>query len=417
MLLPQMVDIKQNFPHQALADVAGEVREQLKICNLGARITPGQQIGITAGSRGITNIVSIITEIVSFIKDCGARPVILAAMGSHGGGTAEGQRAILADLGITSEKVGAPVHTGVEYGQVGTLNNGTPVFVTDISQKCDAIVVVNRVKPHTSFHGPAESGLQKMITVGLGGPAGARELHRSGASSLAKIIPAAARLIMSKLPIVMGLAILEDAYEETMQIKAIPPEQFATEEETLLAKARESMPSLPVDNLDLLIIEQMGKNFSGTGMDTNIIGRMHIQGIPEPTRPNIQRIVILDLTRESHGNANGIGLADLTTNRLVEKIDFRATMLNVMTSTFVKRAMIPMTLPDDQTAIETALQSLGYIPPEKARVIQIKNTLHLTAIRASVNILPELKDNSIIEIISKPSPMKFNNQGLIMPIP
>jgi hypothetical protein len=414
MSLPLMVEIKQNFPRRGLPDVPAAVREQLQRSNLTEIIVPGQKVGITAGSRGITNIVPVLAEIVLFVKSLGANPVILAAMGSHGGGTAGGQRAILADLGITPENVGAPVHTGADCRQVGKLVNGTPVFVTEIARACDAIIVVNRVKPHTSFHGPAESGLQKIITVGLGGPEGARALHRTGAAMLPEVIPAAARLLIGKLPIVLGLAILEDAYEDTMQVTAIPPEQLAQVEEELLNKARSAMPRLPVDRLDLLIVEQMGKNFSGTGMDTNIIGRMHIHGVPEPAKPFIQRITVLDLSPESHGNANGIGLADFTTRRLVNKIDFQATMLNVLTSTFVKRAMIPLTLPDDRTAIVTALRSLGSVKPTEARVLHIKNTLHLTSMRASAGLLPELRENPAIEIAGVPTVMHFDEYGNLL---
>ncbi len=417
MKLPKMVSVKQNFPHQRLEDITGTVNDQLRRCGLAEKIKPGQKVGITAGSRGITNITDILSAVVIFIKSLDAKPEIIAAMGSHGGGTDDGQRQILDALKITEDKVGAPVRTGVECKQVGVLDQGVPVYVTEIARQCDAIVVVNRVKEHTAFHGPAESGLQKMITIGLGGPQGAKTLHRSGATELHQIIPAAARLIMANLPIVMGLAILEDAHKDTMKITALPPEQFAAGEEKLLQEAREILPRLPVDKLDLLILEKMGKNYSGTGMDTNVIGRMHIMGVQEPEHPRIQRIVVLDLTDETHGNANGIGLADFTTKRLVNKIDWDVTVKNVVTSTFIKRAMQPITLPDDRTAIETALESLGYVQPEGARVIHIKNTLELTSMRVSSALLAELHQNQAVEVVGQPKEVEFDWRNRLVPLP
>ncbi|KJS12541.1 MAG: hypothetical protein VR67_08520 [Peptococcaceae bacterium BRH_c8a] len=417
MKLPKMVSIKQNFPHQRLEDVTGTVREELRRCGLAEKIKPGQKVGVTAGSRGITNITDILSEVVKFIKSLDAKPEIIAAMGSHGGGTDDGQRQILDALKITEDNVGAPVRTGAECKQVGVLDRGVQVYVTEIARQCDAIVVVNRVKEHTAFHGPAESGLQKMITIGLGGPEGARTLHRSGAMELHKIIPDAARLIMDNIPIVMGLAILEDAHKDTMKIKALPPEQFAAGEEKLLNEARKILPRLPVNNLDLLIVEKMGKNYSGTGMDTNVIGRMRIMGVHEPEQPRIQHVAVLDLTDETHGNANGIGLADFTTRRLVSKIDWDATIKNVVTSTFIKRAMQPITLPDDRATIETALESLGYVQPEEARVMHIKNTLQLTDMRASTALLAELRQNQAVEIVGHPEELEFDWRSRLVPLP
>jgi len=416
MHLPKMVSVKQSFPHHRLDDVAGAVREELRRTGLAERIKPGQTVGITAGSRGITNITTILAEVVSFIKSLKARPEIIAAMGSHGGGTGDGQRQILNALSITENKIGAPVRTGAECRQVGVIEQGIPVYVTEITLRCDAIVVVNRIKPHTAFHGPAESGLQKMITIGLGGPEGARTLHRSGATELHRIIPAAAKLITKNLPIVMGLAILEDAHKNTMKVTAMPPEQFTAGEGKLLNKAKAIFPRLPVNQLDLLIVEKMGKNYSGTGMDTNVIGRMRIAGIPEPEHPRIHRIVVLDLTKESHGNANGIGLADFTTRQLVNKIDWEATIKNVITSTFVTRAMQPLTLPDDRSAIEAALSSIGGAQPKNARVIHIKNTLQLTSMRVSTALLTELRQSLAVEIEGKPEEMEFDCRGRLVPL-
>ncbi|AGL00950.1 lactate racemase domain-containing protein [Desulfoscipio gibsoniae] len=417
MQFPTMQDIKLTFPHHALPDVARAVREQLMHSNLKDCLVPGQRVGITAGSRGINNIVTILKEVITYIKELSAEPLIIAAMGSHGGGTADGQKAILSSLGITPAAIGAPVYTGSACRPVGSLEDSVPLYATEIACQCDAIIVINRIKPHTSFHGPAESGLQKMLAIGLGGPRGAKAIHSFGARLLPRLIPSAARIIMQKLPVVMGLAILEDAHEDTMQIVALKPDRFVSGEQQLLSKARSIMPCLTIDHLDLLIVEYIGKNFSGTGMDTNIIGRMRIHGVPEPTNPDIQRIVALDISKESGGNATGIGLADFTTQRLVGKINMESTILNVMTSTFIQRAMLPITLPDDRAAISIALNSIGNIPPASARVMQIKNTLHLNIMRVSENLLPELRDNPLVETTGPSITMQFDGYNNLLRLP
>lgn len=413
--LPLMATVKQKFPCRRLTSIDESVKAQLKNTGLEKRIHAGQRIGVTAGSRGITNIVNILKAIVETVRDTGAHPVLIPAMGSHGGGTPAGQLAVLRKLGISEESTGAGIISEIEGTILGHLNEHTPVYVSRAALACDGIIVVNRVKPHTSFHGPVESGIHKMIAVGLGGPAGAKAIHRAGAPALPEIIPAIAREIMKHVHIIAGLAIIENAYEETELIEAVSPEELEKKESILLEQARKAMPSLPLSNIDLLIVDQMGKNFSGTGMDTNIIGRLRIQGLPEPESPRIKRIAVLDLSPETNGNANGIGLADFTTRRLVDKIDFQATYKNTLTATFTQRAMIPITMENDRETIRVALESIGLSNPEKAKVLRIKNTLDLAEIQVSDSILAEVLSHPRVELVKKPAAMEFDDTGNLLP--
>jgi len=415
MNLPLLALVRQQFPARRVKDIKKEVMNQLDETGIFNRIHAGQKIGITAGSRGITNIVEILNTVVEAVKRAGAHPFIIPAMGSHGGGTPEGQGAILNGLGINSKNLGAEVITNIDTVLLGHLENETPFYINKAAMDCNGIIVVNRVKPHTSFHGPIESGIHKMIAVGLGGPTGAEAIHKAGAEALPGIIPAIAREIMKHINMITGLAIIENAYEETQAIVPVSPEEMDAKERLLLEKARKAMPSLPLEDIDLLIVDQMGKNFSGTGMDTNILGRLRIQGLPEPQKPRIKRVAVLDLSTETNGNANGIGLADFTTRRLVNKIDFAVTYKNNLTSTFTQRAMLPITLENDRDIIVTALKSIGLDNPEKARVVRVKNTLHLAEIQISEYALDEVLSSNRVELIKEPEPMQFDNFGNILP--
>ncbi|MTI85359.1 MAG: DUF362 domain-containing protein [Firmicutes bacterium] len=408
MELPLMALVRQNFPGEHIKNIEEQVLRQLQGAGLHNRIQAGQKIGITAGSRGITNIVRILHTVVKAVKATGACPLLIPSMGSHGGGTTEGQLAILHKLGINAEIVGAEIWPETNTTVVGYIENNIPIHVNKAALECDGVIVINRVKPHTSFHGPVESGIHKMIAVGLGGPSGAEAIHRQGAPALPEIIPAMATKIMRHINLIMGLAIIENSYEKTRKIAAVLPEELADKEGALLEEARRTMPSLPLTDIDLLIIDQMGKNFSGTGMDTNIIGRLRIQGLPEPESPRIKRIAVLDLSPETDGNANGIGLADFTTRRLVDKINFPATYKNNITSTFTQRAMIPITMDNDREVVNTALKSIGLVNPGQARVVRVRNTLHLAEIQVSESIMEEVLSVPHVELIGNPAPMQFD---------
>lgn len=394
----QMHKIKQKFDSGYLEDIEGTVKQEISKLNL--QIKKGQRIAITAGSRGIDRIPSILRAVAAKVKEMGGEPFLIPAMGSHGGATAEGQKKILEELGITPEFVGAPVLSSMEIVKVGTFSppvsaDCRPVEIAVVMDKnayeADGIIVVNRVKPHTSFHSDVESGMMKMIAVGMGKKVQAENIHSFGTKGLREYIVPIARKVIETGKIIAGIGIVENSYDRVLEIRAFLPEDIEQGEKDLLQKARKSMPGLPVDQLDMLIVEKLGKNISGTGMDTNIIGRLKIHGEPETGKPTIGRIIVLDLTPETKGNAYGIGLADFTTKALVEKIDYKATYTNAITSTFTERVKIPVIAENEQEAFEMAVKACGIKDLDTIRAIRIKNTLELEEIWVSPAIYGELQ--------------------------
>lgn len=415
-LLPRMVRVRQKIHAPKIDDYISALRAELERAGLKERIKPGAKIAITAGSRGIAHIVEILATIVGEVKAAGGEPFIVPAMGSHGGATPEGQIEVLRRLGITPESVSAPIHASMEVEEVGRLSNGAPVYVDRLALRSDGIIVVNRVKPHTDFKGRIESGLMKMMVIGLGKQKGAEVIHRYQLEGYHKLIPEAARLIMKRAPIIMGVAIVENARHEIALIKALKPEEIEEEEAKLLEVAKDLMARIPFREIDVLIVDEMGKDISGVGMDTNVIGRFWASPEECETRaPRIKRIVVLDLSEESNGNAVGIGLADLTTERLVSKIDFGATFTNCLTSTWPETAKIPPFLPNDRDAILMAIRCCGPIDPLKAKIVRIKNTLELEYMWISEGLHEIVRQDKElserIEILGEPEDMQFDVLG------
>lgn len=408
---PRMTRVQQHWPLPRVADVTAAVRRELAGLKLDKIIEPGMKVAITAGSRGITNIVAILAEVAGFFSELGAAPYLVSAMGSHGGGSAEGQEEVLKSLGITPAAVNAPVLVTSDTVVLGQTPSGHTVYCDRHAAGADAIFLVNRIKPHTSFRGKIESGLLKIVSVGLGKHPGARAVHAMGVDQIEPAIIEIYRFFASRKKILGGLAITENAREETAVVKALPGKEIEAAEQDLLKEAKGMLPRLPLDDIDLLIVEEMGKNFSGTGMDTNVIGRRYIQGMPEPSSPRIRRLAVLDLTEESHGNATGIGFADFITERLAGKVDRKATYLNCLTSTFIRRAAIPMTLKNDREAVAAALYSLNLPKGRKARVVRIANTLHLEYIWVSENLHPEVLAGGRCTHVSGPEPIHFDREG------
>jgi hypothetical protein len=348
------------------------------------------------------------------VRALGGAPFVVPAMGSHGGGTAEGQVEILAELGVTEERVGAPIRSSMETVVIGQTGDGMAVHFDRNAHAADAVVVVNRVKKHTDITAPLESGLIKMIAIGLGKKAQADLIHAYGAPGLRRYIPEVARIALARAPIALGIATLENGYEETAEIHGWEPDQIEAGERRLLARNKRILPRLPFDEIDVLIVDRMGKEISGTGMDTNVLGRVRIAGERELARPTVRHVIVLDLTEASHGNAIGIGLADLTTERLVAKIDRRATYINGITSGFFERAKIPITLPTDREAVETALERL---PPERRRaprIARILDTLHLDQFEATPALIAEARQP--LEVVGPARPLVFDGLGRIDPM-
>lgn len=403
---PVIYHIKQKFDESKIEDIQQTVLKELK--PLRNIIKPKMKIAITAGSRGISNIALITKTTIDFIKDLGATPYIIPAMGSHGGATAKGQTMVLEKLGINPKTMGAPVVSNMDVVKIGQTPSGVPVYIDKNAYNADGIVVINRVKPHTDFHGSIESGLLKMLAVGLGKHKGCSTIHANG---LGKTIPEVAKVILKKMPVLYGLAIVENSKDETYKLKGILPENFEHEEKLLLEESKVIVPKLPWKYLDILVVEEMGKIFSGTGMDTKVIGRIKVFGEEEMKNPCINKIVVLNLSDASYGNALGVGLADITTKTLVNKIDFDATYANTIPTTYLERGKIPLIMENDREAIKTAMMTIGNVPLEEIKLAIIPNTLHLEEIYATKAAIEALEDKSKIFIMDKGSPMSFDDFG------
>ena len=407
--LPALAHVHYDMATPApLADVAAAVHAQVVRPEVAALLSQGQRVAIGVGSRGIGRLAEIVTALVAALRGLGVEPFIIPAMGSHGGATAEGQRAVLAHLGITEGRVGAPIEASMETVEVGRTPDGVPVRLDRLAVAADGIVFVGRVKPHTAFRGPYESGLAKMIAIGLGKQEGAAACHAAGFGQMARLVPALAAVAIERAPLRFGLAVLENAHDLPYKIEAVPAAHILAEEPALLDEARLAMPRLPFDALDVLVIDEIGKNISGDGADPNITGRY-----PTPYAsggPEVNKIVVLDLAAASDGNANGIGLADFTTMRLARKMDLGRTYPNALTSTVARPVALPLVLPCDRLALAAALltcNAVGRAP----RLLRIANTLRLEEIIVSESLLPAVARHPALRVLEQPKPPRFDPQG------
>jgi hypothetical protein len=385
-----MIEARQIMDQPRLDDYVTEIRRQLNSKGLSKKIRKGQKIAITAGSRGIANIPEILRTVVEEVKAAGGNPFIIPAMGSHGGATPHGQVEALRSLGITEDSVCASIVSSMEVEKIGEIKS-TPVYLDRNALKADGIIVVGRVKPHTDFKGEIESGLMKMMAIGLGKQKGAEMIHHNLYEGYHTLLPAAARLIMEKAPILMGLVLLENACHETAKVVALEPKEFEATELKLLEEAKSLLARLPFPELDVLVVEEIGKNISGVGMDTNVTGRFWMPNESDPKAPKIDKIVVLDLSEETHGNAIGIGLADLTTRRVFEQIDYPSTYVNCLTQGTCATGKIPIWLPNDRDAIDTALRVCGPIHRASAKMMIIKNTQELEHFWISESLAEQVK--------------------------
>ena len=392
-----MTRVRQRFAADKLDDVAGALRAELAAS--GVSVKRGARIAIAVGSRGVANLPLIVRETVAWVKAQGGQPFLVPAMGSHGGATADGQRAVLEGYGITEAAVGAPIVSAMDVVELPRGEVEVPVYFDKQAAAADGVIAINRIKPHTSFRGPYESGLMKMLAVGLGKQAGTQAIHQLGVAGLRDTMPRVARQILRQGKILLGVGIVENGFDETMLVRAIPGAQIPDKEPELLARATDAMASLPVEELDVLIVDEIGKNISGTGVDTNIIGRLKIYGQPEPETPRIRIIVVRDLSAASHGNAYGVGLADIITRRLFSKIDFPATYANIVATGFVERGKVPLIAETDRDALTIALRGCEPRDPSQARIIRIRNTLHLDEIHVSPAVLNAIGNRGNIEVL------------------
>jgi hypothetical protein len=412
MILPTMYRIRQRVDPPVVADVAAAVTAEIRALNLVGRLKPGARVAVTGGSRGVANIATILKATCDCLREMGAKPFIVPAMGSHGGATAEGQLKVLARYGVTPESMGVPILSSMETVEIGRMPWGFPVLVDKNAYEADHIVLVNRVKPHTNFRAHVESGLMKMLVIGLGKHQGAIMAHRAAVDvGLPKAIPEVARFSLGKLPILFGVAALENVRHQTARVKALLPEVLEQTEAELLKEAWTLLGRIPFEFLHLLIVDELGKEISGTGMDPNVIGRMYFSPNQEPKSPRYIRILVRDLTEKTAGNAVGMGLADFSTRRLANKINYHYTYTNALTGLSPMRSKTPIIFETDKDAIEGALKTIGLTEPPDAKVARIKNTLDLEYLYASDALLPEIQERTDLEIISGPHPFEFTDQG------
>ena len=411
--LPKMVRVEREFNHPVVRDVRKTLRESFEKIRLRDKIKPGMRIAITAGSRGIAGIVDVLRHTAEAVREFGGNPFILSAMGSHGGGTVEGQMDIMAEYGITEKSVNAPLVCGLDVIELGRTGQGIPVLFDKVAMESDGIIAVNRIKPHTDFRAPTESGLLKILAIGLGRVRGATQLHRLGVFGMREVVPAAGRIILKKAPILCGVGIVENASHDIAILEAIDTPAIEAREIELLKKAWEYYPRLPFDKIDVLILDWMGKDVSGAGIDPNVVGRMMIQGEKEFDGPKINRIAVLDITPGSHGNCVGIGLADFVTKRLYHKIWYKAFHVNVLTATIIDRAKIPLVAENDKAAVQLAVYTCWAVNPLKPKIVHLKNTLDVRDFSVSVPLLEE--SGVSLKMMGDPYTMAFDADGSLIP--
>ena len=408
----RLTKIRQRFERKALPDPIAVLREQL--AGLDDLILPGARVAIAVGSRGIDNLQSIVNEGVAYVKGRGAHAFVVPAMGSHGGATAEGQTEVLSTYGVSELTVGAPVRATMETIELPNGDLSFRVFMDRNAFESDGVILINRIKPHTDFHGRYESGLMKMALIGLGKQEGALAIHRFGVYGLRELIEPGARRVLASGKILGGVALVEDAYHQTMCVKVLKTDEIPDEEPRLLELARANMPGLPVKTIDVLVIDRMGKDISGVGMDPNITGRIGVNGEHASAAPQIGAMIVCDLTDPSRGNAIGVGLADIITQRLYDKIERQSTYANVITSSFLERGKIPVAVPTDREAFEVGYRSCAQPANGRARIIRILDTLHLEDVYVSPAILDELRDAAAIEVVERDVEM-FDEAGSLTP--
>ena len=412
--IPRMVRIRQNFDrsHIPVEDIAATVQRELDREDLGGKIKPGMKIAITCGSRGMTNNALMARAMVDFVKSKGAEPYIVASMGSHGGATAEGQTQILKDYGITEEAMGCPVKSSMETVQIGLSGvRKQPVFIDKNASEADGILLFNRIKPHTSFRGPYESGLMKMMAIGLGKQKGAESIHHQSPAIMHELVEEYGRTILENCPVLGGIAVIENAYDDTYLIKGLTPQEIIDEEPKLKEISYQTIAKLLFDECDVLVVDKIGKNISGDGMDPNISGRFVL---PQYCSGGIdaEKVVVLDITDETHGNAQGIGLAEVTTRRLVNRMKLEMTYPTGVTNTFLHLMKIPMIMDNDREALQLALMCCPEAEDhDHMKLIRIPNTAHIGEIEISEGLLPLAKANPNIEILTDLYDLPFDGQG------
>ncbi len=411
MELPQIAPVRQVLDQPVVKDLRAEVRAQWRKSRVPERIQRGARIAVAVGSRGIANLETIVRTTLEELRELGARPFIVAAMGSHGGGDSEGQRQLLAEYGISEANLGISVKSDMDAVHIGTNSWGEPVYWDKNALQADGVITISRIKAHTDFRGSYESGITKMLVIGLGKRLGAAQHHRWGVRGLRDMLPESAKVILEKTRFLGGLAILENADEKTAVLKVLDRDVLLEQEPALLVQAKELMGRLPFDQLDLLVIGEIGKNYSGAGIDPNVVGRLLVEGEPEFEKPRITRMCALDLSPESHGNGTGVGIADLTTDRLLAQIDPVPFRMNNLTACFLWRSKLPIGFPNDRECIENGIATCWQPISEKLRMAIIPNTLEMADLWVSPAVLNEAKSARFLKVSGELRPLPFDKEN------
>ena len=409
--LPKMFRVRQNFSHEHIPvdEIPRIVAKELSEERIAQRIRPGMRIAITAGSRGVAHVALITKCIADFVTARGAQPFVVPAMGSHGGATAEGQLEILAGYGVTEDYVGCPILSSMEVKKIGVNEEGGEVYIDKYAAESDGIIVSCRIKPHTAFRGPYESGIMKMMAIGLGKQHGAEVCHEAGFKNMAKNVPLFGKAILKHAPILFGLAVIENAFDETVKIVVVPAEEVEEKEPPLLKKAFAHMPRILVDACDVLVVDQIGKNFSGDGMDPNITGTFCS---PYATGGiDAQRVAVLDLSPETHGNAIGLGYASATTARVFRQLDFASMYPNAITCTVLGGVRIPIVMESDRECIQCCVRTCNEIDKMRPRIVRIANSLHIEHILLSEAYWDDVKEIAGLTVESEPEEWSFDANG------
>ena len=418
MKFPTMFRVRQKFDAEAIEDIPREIKTAAQGVDGLNRVKSGQTVAVACSSRGIAQYGTLVESTVAVLREAGLKPFIVPAMGSHGGGTADGQRKVLADAGITEKMLGVPVHSSLETVQVGTTEDDIPVFMDRWAASADYIVPVNRIKAHTMFNGEIESGLMKMLAVGLGKQKGPALYHKAAFRlGLERVIRTVARTVMAARNVLFGVGVVENGYCRSARIGVFDRRCLEKREMEYLKLAKRLESRIPLSEMDILIVDEMGKDISGAGLDCNVIGRIDMPLLTEePPLPDIKRIVVCDLTDKSEGNAVGIGLADFTTRRLVDKIDLEAMYVNALTASDPEHVKIPMTLKTDREAVHAAMSTIGQIRSEALRMVRIRNTKQLEEMWMSEACLPDVKASQSVTLASKAFPLSFDAAGQLDPL-
>lgn len=409
MPLPRVIEVQQKFLAIQISDIEGALKNELAKPGILDSVQSGMRIALAVGSRGLAQLPLLVRVTVEELKKRGAFPFIVPAMGSHGGASAEGQRQLLANLGITEESSGCPIISSMDVVEVGKLDNGLAVLMDKQAFNADGIVVLNRVKPHNAFTGPSESGLVKMVSIGLGKQRGADSCHAFGFKYMPEHILEMAKIKLATGKILFGIGTVENAYDQITHLEAVPAESLIEADQRMLLLARSNMPRIMFEEIDVLIVDRIGKEFSGGGMDGNITGRH-----PTPYKTggiHASRVVVFDVTQKSQGNSNGMGMADIITRALFEKIDYDAIYANALTSTVTDSVRIPMIMENEREAIQAAIKTCNAPDLKEVRLVRIKNSLDISEIYISESLLEMAKQNPQIEVLGELKEMSFNEQG------